>query len=182
MKMKLVRLAIVCVVALGLTATNALATGLTVGDLVFYVGSIVPGTPANPTQEVAFINQLKSMAISTVEVDGGKTYTRSANYPFPQLPTATLTGAFKDDAKPAFQGINVSGFAYILGKYGQDAHVWYVAELATVDIPSTLGQGGGLSHFSLYKSTTSVPDGGVTLMLLGGALVGLETLRRKFRA
>ncbi len=30
-----------------------------------------------------------------------------------------------------------------------------------------------------YKA---VPDGGMTLMLLGGALVGLETLRRKFRA
>jgi hypothetical protein len=57
-----------------------------------------------------------------------------------------------------------------------------VADLATVDIPSGLGQAAGLSHFSLYKSTTSVPDGGVTLMLLGGALVGLETLRRKFRA
>lgn len=28
---------------------------------------------------------------------------------------------------------------------------------------------------------TAVPDGGVTLMLLGGALVGLESLRRKFR-
>ena len=28
----------------------------------------------------------------------------------------------------------------------------------------------------------TVPDGGMTLMLLGGALVGLETLRRKFRA
>jgi len=28
----------------------------------------------------------------------------------------------------------------------------------------------------------AVPDGGVTLMLLGGALVGLETLRRRFRA
>jgi hypothetical protein len=27
-----------------------------------------------------------------------------------------------------------------------------------------------------------VPDGGMTLMLLGGALVGLETLRRRFRA
>lgn len=27
-----------------------------------------------------------------------------------------------------------------------------------------------------------VPDGGMTLMLLGGALVGLETLRRKFRS
>ncbi len=30
--------------------------------------------------------------------------------------------------------------------------------------------------------TLNVPDGGMTLMLLGGALVGLETLRRKFRA
>ena len=28
----------------------------------------------------------------------------------------------------------------------------------------------------------TVPDGGVTVMLLGGALVGLESLRRKFRA
>jgi hypothetical protein len=27
-----------------------------------------------------------------------------------------------------------------------------------------------------------VPDGGVTLMLLGGVLVGLETLRRRLRA
>jgi hypothetical protein len=29
--------------------------------------------------------------------------------------------------------------------------------------------------------TPTVPDGGVTLMLLGGTLAGLETLRRKFR-
>jgi hypothetical protein len=29
--------------------------------------------------------------------------------------------------------------------------------------------------------TSTVPDGGMTLMLLGGALVGLESLRRKFR-
>lgn len=31
-------------------------------------------------------------------------------------------------------------------------------------------------------STPSVPDGGMTLMLLGGALVGLEALRRRVRA
>lgn len=34
----------------------------------------------------------------------------------------------------------------------------------------------------VVRVTASVPDGGMTLMLLGGALVGLETLRRKFRA
>lgn len=31
------------------------------------------------------------------------------------------------------------------------------------------------------QGTFSVPDGGVTLMLLGGALVGLDTLRRRLR-
>jgi hypothetical protein len=31
-------------------------------------------------------------------------------------------------------------------------------------------------------SAVSVPDGGVTLMLLGGVLVGLEALRRRLRA
>jgi hypothetical protein len=31
-------------------------------------------------------------------------------------------------------------------------------------------------------TTTTVPDGGMTLMLLGGALVGLESLRRRLRA
>jgi hypothetical protein len=31
-------------------------------------------------------------------------------------------------------------------------------------------------------SVNAVPDGGMTIMLLGGALVGLETLRRRFRA
>jgi hypothetical protein len=31
-------------------------------------------------------------------------------------------------------------------------------------------------------STPSVPDGGMTLMLLGGAFIGLEALRRRVRA
>jgi hypothetical protein len=39
--------------------------------------------------------------------------------------------------------------------------------------------GNGLSGYMLYNPT-SVPDGGMTLMLLGGALVGLGALRRKF--
>lgn len=40
---------------------------------------------------------------------------------------------------------------------------------------------GGFSS-ARYFGTTSVPDGGATLMLLGGALVGLGALRRKFSA
>jgi hypothetical protein len=38
------------------------------------------------------------------------------------------------------------------------------------------------TFFAGGKSPLSVPDGGMTLMLLGGALVGVETLRRRIRA
>ena len=47
---------------------------------------------------------------------------------------------------------------------------------------STCKQGtGGTWTDGVPQEFTTVPDGGVTLMLLGGALVGLETLRRRFR-
>jgi hypothetical protein len=38
------------------------------------------------------------------------------------------------------------------------------------------------SDYAVKGLQLSVPDGGMTLMLLGGALAGLETLRRRFRA
>jgi len=41
---------------------------------------------------------------------------------------------------------------------------------------------GALATGFAADGGTSVPDGGVTLMLLGGVLVGLETLRRKLSA
>ena len=40
---------------------------------------------------------------------------------------------------------------------------------------------GGLTAFDMQVTATAVPDGGATLMLLGGALVGLGALRRKVR-
>ncbi len=39
---------------------------------------------------------------------------------------------------------------------------------------------GGLTAFDMQVTATAVPDGGATLALLGGALVGLGLLRRKF--
>ncbi len=55
--------------------------------------------------------------------------------------------------------------------------------------PYQVGTGGDTTSNPfglLYKVTVTgnvtVPDGGVTLILLGGALVGLETLRRKLSA
>ena len=42
-------------------------------------------------------------------------------------------------------------------------------------------QGSGLSHYT-YFGTSTVPDGGITISLLGSALVGLGLLRRKLGA
>jgi hypothetical protein len=38
-----------------------------------------------------------------------------------------------------------------------------------------------LSHWAVFKSA-SVPDGGITLILLGGSLFVVESLRRKLSA
>ena len=43
------------------------------------------------------------------------------------------------------------------------------------------GLNDGPDRFFVVPGASSVPDGGLTLVLLGGALVGFETLRRKFR-
>jgi hypothetical protein len=47
-----------------------------------------------------------------------------------------------------------------------------------------LGQTGGTNSTGPVdvNTTSTVPDGGVTVMLLGGVLVGIETLRRRIRA
>jgi hypothetical protein len=50
----------------------------------------------------------------------------------------------------------------------------------TLDYNECCGPPGVLA-FQVNGAPVGVPDGGMTLMLLGGALVGLETLRRKFR-
>ena len=62
--------------------------------------------------------------------------------------------------------------AYIAAGAGQ------TASLANLDWLSPQVKGGTVNQGLV---SDPVPDGGVTLMLLGGALVGLETLRRKLR-
>jgi hypothetical protein len=58
--------------------------------------------------------------------------------------------------------------------------------VAVTDSPYTIyfaADAGINGNTGLTGATlTSVPDGGMTVMLLGGALVGLETLRRRLRA
>jgi hypothetical protein len=194
--MKATIISIACMLALALTATNAQASliNLNFGDQ-YYVGHINDAIPSSLTDESGYINDLIGLSTGqTATTIGTEIYDRvgstlSSPNPFP---TAVLPGATKTDTADGTNGgngINVTGFTYILGKYDAEhagGYVWYVAGLTSVTIPNKSvnpnppPQGYGLSHYSLFNPT-SVPDGGVTLMLLGGALVGLETLRRRFR-
>jgi hypothetical protein len=52
----------------------------------------------------------------------------------------------------------------------------------TIEDTFTGCTGTNCAGYSTDGNITSVPDGGTTMMLLGGVLVGLETLRRRFRS
>ena len=154
------------------------------------VGTIEAGTQNSSTDnEVEWANYLLSLgANATVTADGNiPTDGASENYKTGiNNYNGTLTGGTQIN-----NSTNVSGYAYVLAKYdGQNAgYVLFNVAAYGNTIPgtsepiwtNTQGNGYGLSHFTGYGST-SVPDGGMTLMLLGGGLVGLETLRRRLRA
>jgi hypothetical protein len=70
-------------------------------------------------------------------------------------------------------GLTANSFAQQLSS-GGSTNVYFAVDI--------LSQSTGRTGAVGASSFSQVPDGGVTLMLLGGALVGLETLRRKSRA
>jgi hypothetical protein len=85
-----------------------------------------------------------------------------------------------------------AGWEYALAKYdGQNAgYVLFFLGGAAADLPGDSasiwlngqGKGYGISHFTVFDPTPTVPDGGTTVMLLGAALSGLALLRRKLGA
>jgi len=184
-------LAIACVVALGLSAPGAEAIDLTIGG-ANYLGYVTPGVPTGENDEEAYILYLTGMAAPSTENDvtnavigvGGnqndtQSFVRSAYFNGADFPAPQFVGPKIDNTN----SFNSTGFLYILAKYGagqgfQASYVWYspTGFFGQVTVPT-----GALSHISTFNGVT-VPDGGMTLMLLGGALVGLGALRRKFRA
>jgi hypothetical protein len=154
-----------------------------------YLGQVISGEPANPPDEVGYINNLISLAPGTPPtIIDGHTYVRSLNS-CGTCPAAVFSG-IKNDA-PVNNGngtttvnLGTGGFTYLLAKYdgpnGGDA-VWNVQGLSgLVEIPFNLF-GHDISHWSLFGGGQGVPDGGTTVMLLGAALGALSMTRRFFK-
>jgi len=106
-----------------------------------------------------------TQSAGTLHMDG------TGDFEYGLICTACSTGGSNPQSGPldfTITGTTASSFE-------QNALFQYFA----VDL---LGQGNTGAVDASTRSTPSVPDGGMTVMLLGGALVGLETLRRRVRA
>lgn len=185
--MKKTLVALTCGLALALSAGSAQA--LTIGDAdPRYLGEIDPATPSNPDNEVAYINQLISMAPNATHTGlNDNFFDRSDNQcggpgggsTIDACPPAVLAGADTDNTPSG--SVDVTGWTWLYVKYGGDAHVWYVGDLSGIQaVPLNNLGGQGQSHYALYNpGGVTVPDGGATLGLLGLGMLGLGYLRRR---
>ena len=192
MKTSIIRkwLAGLCLGGVLVSATGVYAIAITDPNVV---GTVVSGEPASEGIETIKANYLLSLALGVVDIShtvpgppgppAGTTdlYSTNPTYDF----SGTVSGALKNDtgdtAVPA-------GWEYVWAKYDgpQGGAVLYYLGGAAVSLPSTsaplwpntAGQGVGLSHYTLFNPTTSVPDGGATVALMGLALGGLSLGRR----
>jgi hypothetical protein len=194
MKLLLKKSALLVSVASMALGSQAFALSIDLSDLR-YLGFIDPSTPASATQEAISINDLRGVLPAgepvpvLADIDGTGAVTGAdvgrTGVATTGTPAATATGATQGIA-PSGTSINITGYSYLLAKYGTTAHVWYVAGLTgtqsiPLNEPSSLG-GQGQSHYSVYNPGTSVPDGGATVALLGLGLAALAMVRRKIAA
>ena len=191
----------VCLAAVGVrgaTVTLTVDPNVTApGTVPFVLGDVNPPEPADPASVVQEINILIGLPLGGSHASNigaqSQTEYRSLN-PFSPLPAAN--GAQTGGGTSTI--ITDAGFYYLAAKYdgpNGGLEIWDIGSLptgTTIIIPqNAFGTGNnqfGLSGWDLFTATPdnpnfppqgSVPDGGSTLALLGCALVGVESLRRK---
>jgi hypothetical protein len=156
---------------------------LTIGDSRD-LGLISKNHPADPSSSTGYINTLLYQPLNSgPTVIGANTYTRTGNGGI-SYPDAIYSGVqFGSNVTNIDLG---SGYLYLLAKYdgpNWGSQVWYVGGLAgQITIPlNGSGSQYAVSHTYLFNPTsTSVPDGGMTAVMLGFSLCGLGVVGRFF--
>jgi hypothetical protein len=146
-------------------------------DLLF-VGRIVDGAPSSPAHEAAYINTLTTLlpgALPTLIPT--ETYDRLSSTHLGPFAAAGVDANKQDNTNTFLAG----EYQYILIKYGGFSLVWHDANGIGDGMGVNLlarADNSGLSHSSGHNN---VPDGDVTLALLGLSLLGVGGVRRSLK-
>jgi hypothetical protein len=155
---------------------RALAVGL---DDSHELGFLWPGIQkkSGDQNRTTYVNHLLGMALRAINIANGQVYFRS-NHAFEPLPAASW--GFNGTGRN--MNLGAGGlYTYLFATYhGYGSEVWYVGNLrGIVTIPFLAGC-HCLTGWTLFGTgSAGVPDGGVTVMLLGVAL-GVLALARRF--
>jgi hypothetical protein len=195
MQTKLTTMAVACVLGLGLVAPSAWGDTLinpSVGNCGLPVCLVTSGTQTSNPQILSAVALAVGAQTQLYKADSGNTVVEDLNMPFANYYTTEYIGSGGDysGAKITWDGPNFisANPVYAIVKDGNQDPAWYLFNISgwngkdTLEFSGFWPQSGSISHIEIQGTPGTVPDGGMTLMLLGGALVGLETLRRKFRA
>jgi hypothetical protein len=151
---------------------NASALSLTVGDNN-YLGQIIPGSGGN-AERTAYVNHMIGMNTGAFDIFMGQPFFRSTNN-FASLPTAV----FALNGTSTNISLGTGLYSYVFAQYSGISFIWYVGNLSgNIQIPFVT-TGGLLQGWTLFSAGgQGVPDGGITVMLLGAALGALGITRR----
>jgi hypothetical protein len=169
---------LLCIVFCGAMFASSDANALHIGDS-HELGFLWPGIQKKSSNldKATYVNHLLGMAVGDVNIANGQVYFRS-NHTFESLPTA----AWAHNGGGRVIDLGAGGlYTYLFATYkGYGSEVWYVGNLrGIVTIPFLAGL-HCLTGWTLFGTGgAGVPDGGVTVMLLGVAL-GVLALARRF--
>ena len=153
------------------------ARALSIGDS-HEVGFLWPGIQrkTDDQNKIICVNHLISMALGTVDVADGEVYSRSS-HGFKSLPIAART--FSGSGRAIDFRLTGSFYTYLFATYkGSGTEVWYVGNLNGVITIPFRAAGHALTGWTLLgPGNIAVPDGGLTVALLGAALAVLALTR-----
>jgi hypothetical protein len=164
--------------AMFLPSHDSDASALGIGDSR-QLGFLWPGTQTKTDNQskATYVNHLIGMALGAVDVANGEVYFRS-NHGFKSLPSAE--SAVSGGGRTI--NLRTAGlYTYLFASYdGYGSEVWYVGNLSGIITIPFLAAGHSLIGWTLFgPRSIGVPDGGITVMLLGVAL-GVLALARRF--
>jgi len=157
---------------------DARAFAVGIGDS-HELGFLWPGIQkkSGDQNRAIYVNHLLGMALGAINIASGQVYFRS-NHAFEPLPAASW--ASNGTGRTIILGAG-GLYTYLFATYkGYGSEVWYVGNLrGIVTIPFRAGWHCLTGWTLLGTGSAGVPDGGVTVMLLGVAL-GVLALARRF--